>query len=214
LQEQLTKVQRELDESKEVINASKQFMTGIEERAKIAAVESLRAERREAMRNNDPDAFDAADAKLREIEAPAPRQEERRAPQIPPEIQAVVKRHNDEATWYNEDPELKSFADSVADTLKKQGFNPVASPEAADDFLSKIRDRTMRAYPEKFGRKNGNGKTPMFEGANAQRQATGGPKSFEKMRPEFQQACDKLISKGMVKSRESYIKYAPPDAFY
>lgn len=213
LHDKVTKLEQELAESREVITASKQFMTGIEERARQHAIETLKGQRREALTNQDGAAFEEADEQIRKLETP--KVEDKPAPkQLPPEIASVVKRHSDEATWYNEDAELKSFADTVAETLRKQGFNPLASPEAADDFLTKIKDRTMRAYPEKFGRRPaGNGKAPMFEPGGGQRQQAGA-KSFERMRPEFQQACDKMMGKGMFKTREAYVKLAPPEAFY
>jgi hypothetical protein len=213
LAERLEKLERENREKDEVINASRQFMTGIEERARVAALESLKAERRDALRSGDYEAADAVDEKIDELKATPLEKPKPPEPTIPEPIKRVVDKFDEENPWFKEDPDLQDFAKSISQSLLKQGYNPNASPEMATEFFSKIRDRTMRAFPEKFPRQP-SGRSAMFEGGDGQRnRQPAGRKTFENMKPEFQQACDRLIKSGMVKSRESYVKYAQDDFF-
>lgn len=218
LNERVEKLERDLRERDEVINASKQFMTGIEERAKTAAIDHLRAERRQALSSGDGDAFDAADAELRKLEAPAtpaPKTEQRQT--VPVEVQRVYSDFERDNEWYRTNDDAKDFANAAAHALKAKGIDPLASPQAAQDFLEKVKSQTERAFPELNPRRSQNGnRAPMFDGGGngAPQQRQQGKRTYERMKPEFQEGCNRTLRSGLVKTREQYVALAPDDAFY
>lgn len=95
--------------------------------------------------------------------------------------------------WYDDDPELRQYADKVA-----AGNAAIGVKFTLDDITKEVKSR----YPGKFG--NPNRDRPDAVGGG-QRLAKGKKKGYADLPSDAKQACDRFVRKGVMK-KEDYVK--------
>jgi hypothetical protein len=134
----------------QAFEALKTHHTKVKETEYQRALASLKAAKREALRDGETDRALAYEEKIDEVEQQkAEFDAEAQKVQVPQEAQAhpefvAWKQKNN---WYSRDQELREFADSYGTTLARKGMQPA---EVLDAVAKQIR----KAFPEKFTNPN------------------------------------------------------------
>lgn len=95
--------------------------------------------------------------------------------------------------WYDDDPELRQYADKVA-----AGNAAIGVKFTLDDIAKEVKSR----YPGKFG--NANRDNPNLVGGG-NRLGKGKKKGYTDLPSDAKQACDRFVRKGVMK-KEDYVK--------
>lgn len=218
-------LRREIDRVREDARSALQ----LSEQSRQREVAALQAElaaakeaRKEAVASSDGERFEAADARVKELEAavdtssaPPPKQSTNG---ISPELQAWLDRP--ENNWLRDDEEALAMGDSIARlsryaALRGQGeklWNAVAAEVKKKQAAIRAAEREEsradldRPGPQGAGRGNGEVRT------------RAGTRSFENLTPEFQKQCDRQykdfgITISKEKWRERYVSGISEDAF-
>lgn len=142
---------RELKEVKKALDQLKVHHASVKEQAYKEALIKLRAEKREAFVEGDPDKVIDIDEKIdlvkeeqRQFQATRQAEvaEEVRA-EVHPEFQAWTNRNS----WYNTSKPMKAFADQLGLELRATGLSP-------SDVLKKVELQVREEFPNKFRNPN------------------------------------------------------------
>lgn len=142
---------RELKEVKKALDQLKAHHASVEATAYKKAMADLKAEKREAFIDGDPDKIieiddRIADLKQKEREAEVARtQEVAQAVQaeIHPEFQAWTNRN----PWYTSNGPMRAYADRLGTELQQQGHSP-------SEVLRKVEAMIKEEFPQKFRNAN------------------------------------------------------------
>lgn len=142
---------RELKEVKKALDQLKAHHAAVEATAYKKAMADLKAEKREAFIDGDPDKIieiddRIADLKQKERESEVNRNAEvAQAVQqeIHPEFQAWTNRNS----WYTSNGPMRAYADTLGTELQKQGFSP-------SEVLRKVEALVKEEFPQKFRNAN------------------------------------------------------------
>lgn len=188
----------DLRETKKVLRMLQDHHAKVSEVEYNRALATLKEQKRRAMIEGDTDAIVDIDDRI--IDMKAARKANEEAPQqdrqqtVDPRFVAWTERNN----WYNQDQELRSFADEVG--LAHARANPDKSPE---DVLKYVEQRVRRVYPDKFTNPNRSRPSPV-----AGREAQGGGKG--RVKDDFELSADErkvmnsLVKEGVL-TQEEYI---------
>ncbi len=161
--ELFSKIEEVKRENRNLRKTMQQFK---EHHEKVAQVEYQRAlgdlqrQKKEALIEGDADKVIAIDQEILDARDNAKRtaaitvEGNPEIPTINPVFAAWVERN----TWYQYDPEMRTFADSIGVAMKQT--NPSADP---DFILREVEKRVKKAYSEKFRNKQKEG-APSVEG--------------------------------------------------
>jgi hypothetical protein len=169
-------------------------------------LESLKAQKKQAIREGDGDlAVDLDDRidSLREDiteQSQKAKEEAKRVPEpvaqpVPPEVEDWM----DSNSWYSQDAKMRAATDAVASSIVKD--QPWLAGKAFLDALDKELAETFSE--EKLGKKS-KPRSPV-EGSTTPSKKSG-TKGFDNLPPEAKQAADKFVKQGIIKSREEYVK--------
>lgn len=159
--EQLSESNRQLNDfSKRALDKEKQ--------EKDRLIKELRDIRKQALVDGDGDAFEKADEQIDELRS----QPESKTEEIPAEAKAWVKDN----PWYEEDPDLGAFADSLSGRLVAQGFRGNA-------YWNELTKRTKEAFPHKFDNPN-RSKPNGVEGDVTPKSSDSKAKTFDNLPPD------------------------------
>lgn len=134
----------------QAFDALKTHHTKVKETEYQRALASLKAAKREALRDGETDRALAYEEKIDEVEQQkAEFDAEAQKVQVPQEAQAhpefvAWKQKNN---WYSKDQELREFADSYGTTLARKGLQPA-------EVLDAVAKQVRKAFPEKFTNPN------------------------------------------------------------
>lgn len=140
---------RDLKQTQNAMSALQRHHQYVYEKAHRQAIEDLKMQKRQAMREEDFDRAEAIEEQIEEIttthqqEAQALQQEQAAVSAQPPAEFVAWKERN---TWYDGDLDMQEFADAAGIAYAKR--NPKAEPSVV---LKHVEERVRRAYPEKFG---------------------------------------------------------------
>jgi hypothetical protein len=152
---------RDLRETKKALKMLQAHHEQLRETEIKAAMQSLKAEKKQAYEEGDHDKLVEIDDQLlnfREIQRQEKVAQQQQASQPDPRFVQWVGQN----PWYTSDQELRSFGDDIGVSYARQ--NPEKDP---DEVLRYVESRVRKAFPEKFTNPNrakpsavANGSTP------------------------------------------------------
>ncbi len=175
-----------------VIQAHKKVAQGTYE----SRLAQIKTEQRKAVETGDTATWDFLEVEKERIQKP----EDIPIHQTKEENPVVVQWKLDNA-WYESDPELGTYADTVSNyiTARRPGLPP-------DEFLKAVKEEVQRRFPDKFANPNRR-RTPSVD-----RSETGGnggdsgkKKTYSDLPADAKIACDDLV-KQKILTRERYLK--------
>jgi len=184
----------EIKELRKAIGGLMEHHTKVKETEYKRAMEYLKQEKKAALESGDADKLLAVDDAIDTL-----KEEGKQAQQEKQEVKAAGPtqtftswvRNN---PWYINDPELRAFADDVG-----VGYFNRNQGVAEEELYNLVKQRVMKAYPEKF--KGQGSKSPQVEGT-----ATNAPKRTDsfKLNEEEERVCKTFVRSGVM-TREQYI---------
>jgi uncharacterized cupredoxin-like copper-binding protein len=147
LHEKLSAQERQINEMRQVMIEMRDHTRRNTERMYAQARTDVEAEMRAAVETADTTRFDAAKARMKEIEAPPSYQSnDRQAPAQAPYVDPVVQRWVADNSWFNNDIVLNGMAQGIHMQLcrDKPGLSLA-------DNLAEVTREVQARFPEKFG---------------------------------------------------------------
>lgn len=142
---------RELKEVKKALDQLKVHHASVKETAFKEALAALKAEKRDAFIDGNPDKIIEIDDKIADIKDEQRKFAQTRAAEVTetvqaefhPEFQAWTNRN----PWYTSSSPMKAFADALGVELKAQGLSP-------SEILRKVEAQVKEEFPQKFRNAN------------------------------------------------------------
>ena len=186
----------EIKELKKAIGAFTEHHQKVKETEFNRALEYLKQQKKAALEEGDADkllqADDAIDILKQERQQEAEKAKQQNQTGPTPFFQSWVQQNS----WYLQDPELRSFADDIGVGAYQRVGGKIAEPE----LYALVRQRVMKAYPEKF---RGQGsKTSSVEGAGSNSKPIKSD-SF-RLSEEEEKAMKTFVRQGIM-TKEEYI---------
>ena len=152
LQAEIDSLKHTLADTNSSLQKVHEYNAKIEQRAYERAVINLRAERKQALVEQDMDTVAEIDDKLDELKENKPTPPVQAQEQIPAQVDPALSSWMAEnRTWFNtENQDMVDHANGVGIRLRRE--NPALMGVA---FLDTIKQEVERAFPEKFGSKRG-----------------------------------------------------------
>lgn len=178
---QVKRQEREIAELKETMRQFGEYHTKTEQRAYERALNDLREQRAQAIKDGDGVEFDRVDTEIEKLrkqleqEKPAQVQDASKDP--------VYVEWRSRNPWID-DPELESYAVSIGESLREAGVM-----EKGTEFLEMVGKKMKLAFPERFKnprREN----APSVEGGVPTKR-TGG-KSYADLPADAKSACERM----------------------
>jgi regulator of replication initiation timing len=140
---------RQLKNTIKALEGFKQHYTKVKEVEYERALKSLKAERKEALREGDPDRFEELDEQIQNVEKEA--EQIRAAHDAPlvkeevinPQWQSWASRNR----WYESVGYMRAYADQVGNDLHKRGMEPA-------EVLKEVEKAVRKEFPQKFTNPN------------------------------------------------------------
>lgn len=192
LYDDLKKNKRQLRKQQEQIEALKKHMKIVDERARERAIAELKAEKREALENENYDDVIRIDEQIEETKN-APLVEDTPA-------SAEFESWREENDWYDENPDMKDYADMVG--THYAGKNPTLPPSKVFEYVT---NEVKTRFADKF--KNPKRAQPTaVEGAVRGRAPASGKRQSERDLPEEHRQIMQTLVRGGTMTKEDYLK--------
>lgn len=196
-------LQGELSQTKQQVAAA--FETGrkMAEQSFKKEITDLKAERRQAMVDQDFETVDKLDEKLDDLKEKAknPAPVAPAKPQVPPEFDLFVSRN----PWYNQDSALHYAADGIGYEFAK--VNPNAKPA---DLYFYVETQMRKRFGEQAGGEKSPKVPPAPDGGQPSRQATTNNRSLSEVKKSLSEQersiMKTLIQTKVFKNEEEYLK--------
>ena len=190
---------RELKEVRKTLDAMKIHYNNVKETAFKEALAALKAEKKAAFVDGDPDKILEIDDKIDDIKEQQRRYDAQKAAEIAanvqasinPEFQAWSNRNN----WYETSKPMRAFADALGIELHASGLSPT-------EVLKRVEAQVKEEFPHKFRNANRD-KAPSVEGTGKGSGKASGP-SNDGLDPLQRQIMDRLVRSGVM-TKEQYI---------
>lgn len=191
-------------EQGKTIEEIREYHKGLEKRAIEGAIAQLKTQRRAAVVNGDMELVAQLDEDIQELkDAPSAVPEVKQpvapaAPVVPPQL----KQWNEEnAHWYNNDPENEDLVAYANGLAAKLGARKDLSIE---DRLAEMDERVRKTFPDRFG---GRKQASVTSGAGAGNGRSGSrqsAKSASSLPAEARQAGERFVKSGLYKTLDEY----------
>lgn len=135
---------RELKDVKRALVEMKKLHASVQEIEYKRALETLKAQKKEALENGDADAVIAADERIDLV-----KEQQRNLQTDSVEVERSGEEHpefvewKNKNTWYVNSTPMKAFADALGIELRNQGFSP-------SEVLKKVEAEVRKEFPQKF----------------------------------------------------------------
>jgi hypothetical protein len=159
-------------------------------------IKNLSQQRKAALEDDDLEKVDDFNDQITEVKAKSKRVEQQ---QMTPTESLTVSNFKQRNPWYENDNELRTFADSFASSIASQrgGLD--------DNGLIEVEKAVVRAFPEKF--KNSNrGNASNVESGKQQRRTPQAKHTTRDLDDDTYRVMRTLVKDGAVKSEQDYIK--------
>lgn len=191
---------RELKEVKKALDQLKVHHATVKESAFKEALAALKAEKREAFVDGDPDKIIEIDEKIADIkdeqrkfaQARTAEVAENVQEQFHPEFQAWTNRN----PWYTSSSPMKAFADALGIELKAQGKSP-------SEILRLVEAQVKEEFPQKFRNANRD-KASAVEGAGKGSGKGASAGANDNLTDFERQAMNRFVRMGIM-TKEQYI---------
>jgi len=185
---------REIKDVRRALVEMKKLHANVQEIEYKRALETLRAQKKEALENNDADAVIAADERIDLIKE---QQRQLQAETVEPvqsgEEHPEFVNWKTRNAWYVNSGPMKAFADALGADLARQGMPP-------SEVLRKVEAEVKKEFPHKF--RNPNQDRPGAVEAPSSR--SGGDKGFQ-LSPDERRVMQTFVRTGVMTEAE-YIK--------
>lgn len=189
--EKTQKQEAELAEMRKTLDEFKGWRTQTEKRAYEQAMKNIESRQRQAVEEQDVEAFEEA---VKDKESLVTRTTEAQEPQPDP-VAAAWTKEND---WFNTDPVMQQFAIAHHGQLLKE--KPGLS---LSENLEEVTEEVRRRFPEKFG--NPRREKPNRVEGGGTPSGRSGKKGYADLPPEAKAACDRFVKQGLM-TKEEYVK--------
>lgn len=195
---ELDKRNAELSEIKSATEEFKKFHAETEERAYKRALDELKAQRKEALQEQDFERLDEIEEQLDALKENKPTKQEKKVETTSQEPDPVFVEWMNENDWIK-DPELDELATGIAAALRSKGESSTGRI-----FLDKVKERVKKYAPEKFENTN-RSKPSMVDSSSSTRQVDGKKKTYNDLPEDAKKACDKYVKAGLL-TKDQYVQ--------
>lgn len=207
LRKDLEKLRAELASRDANIAALQQSMTEFaafhketEKKAYERAVRDLKAERREALRDNDGERVAEIEDQIEQLAEASPA----RIPgvpqvQTPPPVDPAWAAWLSENDWFNSSPKTRAITNGYGDLLRTEQPNLVGRP-----FLDEVTRRVREDFPQWFENPARNRPNAVGGAGEQRNEPSSRAKTYAALPPDVKLQCDKFVKQGLVASREAY----------
>ncbi len=200
LNSELSKRDKEIESLKETMQEFKRFSIEAEDRAYKKALEELKHQKREAIKDADGDRVVEIEEEIERLHQEqakpaktAPKQQE---PQENPDFVAWHSQN----PWYSTDVKLSRYAEAEYVNIRDE--NPSLSPK---EILEAMTKNIKEMFPDKFGNSNRTRPSTVEGSSSTGRPNTSGKKSYNDLPEEAKKACDKFVKQGLL-TQEQYVE--------
>jgi len=180
---------------KKSVTALKTHYERVKETEYKRALEELKARKKEALREGDGETAVAIEERIEEVvEDMQQAQQVSQAIQVEPEVHPEFAQWVDKNKWYNDNNELREFADSIGVAHKKA--HPSASPREVLDY---VEGRVTKAYPEMFKNQRKNAPSTVEGGTGPRKTSNSGVV----LTPDEERVMRRLVGSGLL-TEEKY----------
>ena len=165
-----------------------------EESAYQRALKTLKAEQREAVKNNNLEEFDAINEQIETLEKPVIESR--------PDEQPDFVLWKGENAWYSQRTDMANYADTIAEYVQKQ--NPTLKGKL---FFDLVTDEVKKRFPDQFENPNKK-KADFVEGGGGENETIekkGKKKTYGEMDQQAKDTCDNLVKAGVME-KDQYVK--------
>ena len=179
-----------LKEMRESMDEFAKFNRDVEKKSYDRARSDLKAEQRQAVQDGDEDAYDAAEAKIDDLDKakPTEKPEKDEKAEFDAVGEADLKEFMADNSWYGADGDVKAtaYAESIASVVgqKYQG----------KAFYEKIIKEVKKEFPEKFSNPNRGRKSNVEGGGEEARKS--GDETYASLPADAKKQCAKFIKQG------------------
>ncbi len=183
------------------LNDLKEMQSKIAKKAYNDALADLKAQKVQALEDDDHSAVVELDDQINDLKAAKPDFDaEERAPaadtpQMDPVVDAWLK--NPDNSWYHTDMDMKGVADGIANQL--QVTNPNMSPA---DMLAQVESRMRQLLPHKFQAPNSHGDVDSGGDYSTGNKRGGKAPSMADLNDEQKAACRRFKKIGLMDEKE------------
>lgn len=198
LREQTRALRDEMTEMKRTFTEFGKFHRQTVEQTQKQAYEQARQELLQkqirAAEDGDIDAFNELEKKKEELKPPSGSQAEKASePQTDPHFEAFVK----ENTWYQDDPAMQAFADSMGEYISRVKPHLVGKGKA---FYDAVAEEVKSRMPDQF-----QPPPPTAVNEGGMNRVTKKAKTFANLPSDAKQACESFVRQGLM-TKEQYLK--------
>lgn len=194
---------RELKELKKALDGLKQHHTKVQETEYARALADLKAQKKDALIDGDPDKVIEIEDKLEAVKDAkrkfevAQAQEAQRAadPEVlHPEFAAWVNRNG----WYKSSAPMKAFADALGIELRSKGMSP-------SEVLRQVEAQVKEEFPNKFRNPNRDKPGAVEGGSGAKPAAKNSLSSFEASLDDDERKIMNTLVRTKTMTKEEYL---------
>lgn len=189
LYDKIHATEKKMKQLLEGMEALKQHNATIAERERAKVINELKAAKKLALENENYDAVVEIDDRIAEESAKK---------DVPQTNEAFIEWVS-ENEWYNQDPEMKDYADMIGNGYFSKNPN-----KTAGEVYQYVSTEVKKRFPEKFGNVNRTKPNPV-EGAGKGRQSTSKKYSVHDL-PESDRQIMRTIVRSGVMSEQEYLK--------
>lgn len=192
---------RQIKSLRESFSALQRFHQNVEQRAYNSAIRSLKTERREAMREGEPDKVEQIEEQIEKTneEFAKAQQNLQQTAQVQAEPDPAFTAWKDRNQWYNSDKLLKRAADGYG--LAYFEDNPNSTPA---EVLRFVETEIKKRHPEKFGERK-TSPSPVARPDKTNSRGPGRPSSDEYQLNSQEKEVMETLIKGGHTTKEKYI---------
>lgn len=198
--DKIHKKNREIDDLHNAINDLKRLHGKIAEKEREKVIKELKKAKALAMENDDFDAVVDIDEKMSEVKQQTFQQEQSATPKEDPDFRPTFEKFVDENPWYNNDSDMRVYADAIGLKMAQQGKHYT---EVFQEVSKKVREN----FPHKFS--NPNRQKSVVDGGertvNAGRGKGKTKYSYSDLSAEQKDVCRTYEKLGVL-TRDEYIK--------
>jgi len=170
------------------IEAMKEFQTTIRKNERERVIQELKIQKKLALENENYDAVVQIDDKIAE---------QRVADE--PVSNVAFEKWVDDNEWYHQDPEMKTYADTIG-----AGYYQGNSNKSVEEVYAFVSEEVKKRFPEKFGNQERSKPNPV-EGAGKGRNATSKKYSAKDLPEQDRQMMKTIVRTGTMTEAE-YLK--------
>lgn len=198
--EKINNQSRELKEVKKALDQLKVHHANVKETAYKEALAKLKAEKRDALVEGDPDRIVEIDEEMASLKEEQRQFIQTRAAEVAqnveetihPEFQAWTNRNS----WYTTSKPMKAFADQLGVELRASGMSP-------SEVLKKVEIQIREEFPQKFRNPNRD-KSSAVEGASKGTGRAASGAGADQLSDVERNIMERFVRQGVM-TREAYI---------